>query len=781
MEGEIKNGTKNKPEPAPANESKEKILLFLRENQIFWASFFGVVLVVLFTSHFRFKPLPELEVGSVATRDIKAPFDFQVVDELATKSKKEEAKSKVVPVYDWDTEKGAKFQEQLSLIFKKGRGIIQDLNDLKLNTSISGSEKISEEKKTIRAIEEILGPDVTRFAARQFEKEGFSPNLEEILRDILKKVGAKKIISDEENLTVYPSIKIRDIHKSGIEWEIKSPSSGEIVNLTTARRYLRELLDENQSLPPSLKAASEELLRTIIKPNLTFNSQETSIRREKAASDVPPLVVYLKKGSIVAKQGDVIDENIRNRLKNLNEASKNKVNILKLLAIMILSTILLLCAFMYFKTYKKSKKIDVNIFNLCVTLFIIFLVLTHIVDSLSKILSENSKNIIFSRSDAMLFLVPFFAGAVIVTLLIDRHIAIIFSFLLSFYAGILLDFDFKITLYSFLSSLCAIYATVNLKQKRLPLRISIFVGVANILIVILLLADDEILSNPKTLFYVLSLGFLSAFPFGLMITSTLLPILESFYNIVSDVRLFELSNLSHPLLQKLALQAPGTYNHSIMISHLAESAASHINANGLFCRVAGYYHDIGKLINPSYFVENLGGQENPHNRFKPEMSALVVKSHVKEGMKIAKSFKLPNQIIDIIPQHHGTRKISYFYDRALTVVDPEKEKINESDFCYEGPIPKTKEAAIIMLADSIEASSRVLKDPSSQRLKTMIDEIFDKILAERQLDDCDLTINDLAKLKEGFFKALVGVYARRISYPNFEFDKDQKNGKSEKG
>ncbi|MCX7830887.1 MAG: phosphohydrolase, partial [Acidobacteria bacterium] len=134
----------------------------------------------------------------------------------------------------------------------------------------------------------------------------------------------------------------------------------------------------------------------------------------------------------------------------------------------------------------------------------------------------------------------------------------------------------------------------------------------------------------------------------------------------------------------------------------------------------------------------------------------------------------------VIPQHHGTRKISYFYDRALTVVDPEKEKINESDFCYEGPIPKTKEAAIIMLADSIEASSRVLKDPSSQRLKTMIDEIFDKILAERQLDNCDLTINDLAKLKEGFFKTLVGVYAKRISYPNFDFDKEQKNGKFEK-
>ncbi len=780
MEKEIKNGIKSKKGNPPLVDFRDKFMFFLRENQIFWASTFTVVLIFLFTSHFRFKPIPELEIGSVLTKDIKAPFDFQVVDEIATKAKREEAKAKVFPTFDWDTAKGEKFQDQLSLIFKKGRGIIQDMNDLKSNTSLSNAEKIAEEKKLKRAIEELLSQDVTRFAARQFEKEGFSPALEEFLRSVLKTVGSKKIISDEENLSIYPSIKIRDIHKIGKEWEIKSPSSGEIISLSTSRRFLRELIDENRSLSPSTKAASEELLRSILKPNLTFNSQETSLRRESAALDVPPLVVYLKKGSIVAKQGKVVDENLRQRLKNLNEASKNKVNFLKLLAIMFISLVLLLCAFMYFKTYKKAKKIDVNIFNLSVSLFITFLVLMHLIDWLAKIISETSKNSLFARNDLALFFVPFFTGAVILTLLIDRYIAIIFSILLSFYAGILLDFDLKITLFSFLSCLGAIYATVNLKQKRFPLRISIFAGLVNVFIIILLLADDEVFSEPRTFLYSVSLGFLSALPFGLMLTSTLLPILENFYNIVSDVRLFELSNLSHPLLQKLALEAPGTYNHSIMISHLSESAAGYINANGLLCRVASYYHDVGKLINPDYFVENLGTADNPHNKFKPEMSALIVKSHVKEGIKLAKSFKLPQQIIDVIPQHHGTRKISYFYDRALTVVDPEKEKINESDFCYEGPIPKTKEAAIIMLADSIEASSRVLKDPSSQRLKTMIDEIFDKILAEKQLDDCDLTINDLAKLKEGFFKTLVGVYTRRISYPNFDFDKEQKNGKTEK-
>lgn len=776
----IKNGTRQNLNGTTKGNLRETIFNFFRENQIFWASLFFTVLIFLFMSHFRFKPLPNWKTGTVATKDIKAPFDFQVVDEIATRTKKEEAKAKIIPVYDWDTEKGAKFQEQLSLIFKKGRGILQEISELNSNVTLSNSEKKAEEKKYKKNIEDILGQEVTRFAARQFEREGFSPYLEETLRNQLKKVGTKKIISDEENLSNILAIKIRDIHKSNSEWEIKSPSSGEIISLTTARRYLRELIDENQELTPAMKVASEELLRAIIKPNITFNSQETSLRREKAALDVPPLVVYIKKGSTVVKQGEIIDENIKQRLDDLSEVLKNRVNFMKLLALLLLSTLLLLCAFMYFKTYQKSKKIEVTIFNVCVNLFILFLILIHFVGYLSKFISENSKSVLFERADISLFFVPFFAGAVIVTLLIDRHSAIIFSVLLSFFAGILLDFDFRITLYSLLSCLSAIYATVNLKQKRLSLRISLFSGIANIIFITLVLSDDEFLSNPKTFLYTVSIGFFSAIPFGLMITATLLPILENFYNIVSDLKLIELSNLSHPLLQKLSLEAPGTYNHSIMISHLSESAATSINANGLFCRVAAYYHDVGKLLNPQYFVENLGTNDNPHNKFKPEISALVIKSHIKEGKKLAKSFNLPQQIIDVIPQHHGTRRISYFYDRALTLADPIKDQVQESDFCYEGPPPKTKEAAIIMLADSIEASSRVLKDPSSQRVKTMLDEIFDKILLERQLDDCELTFSDMAKLKDSFFKTLMGIYSRRISYPNFDFDKDKSDGSREK-
>ncbi len=751
-------------------KTSENCLIFLRENKYLWTILFIVVIVFLFTFRFKVTPPIDLPKGSASPKEIKSPFDFQVVDEVATRQKREEAKSKVVPVYDWDGEIGNKWQESLSSNFKKARDILQEYSERGSN----------QEKESRQKIEELFGPDITRFAIRQLMKENFSPSLEEILRDVLKKVGGKKIVSDEEKLTEIPAIKIRDIHRKNMEWEIKSPSTGEIIYLSTARRFVRELLDGYPELSPAIKAASEELLRTIIKPNLTFNSLETSIRGEKASSEVAPLVVFIKKGEKIVSKGEIVDDNIKEKLEYLGKISRTKVNVIKLFSLFLITLIILAFGFMYFKSYEKAMKIKVNIFNLTIGLFIITLIFTHFFDLFFKFISENAKSVIFQRGDFGLFLVPFAFGTVLIALLIDRNIAVIYSVMVSVFVGILLNFDFRIALYAFLSSLSAIYATVNFKQKRLSFRVSLFVAIFNFFLVTLLLVDDEAFSNPRMLLYASSLGFLSSMPVGLMFTATFLPIIENFYNLISDVRLLELSNLNNPLLNRLAIEAPGSYNHSIMIAQLAESVAPSVQANPLFCRVSAYYHDVGKLLNPQYFVENQGREGNPHDRLKPEMSALIVKSHVKEGIRLAKSYGIPDALVDIIPQHHGTRRISYFYDRALTLNDPEKDQINESDFCYQGPKPQSKEAAIIMLADSLEASARVLKDPSSHRIETMIDEIIQKILLEEQLNECDLTLKELAILKEAFFKAIIGVFAKRISYPQFDFDKEEESGKEKK-
>lgn len=750
---------------------RQKAAAFLRDNQWFWGVSFLAVILFLFTAHFHVQPPPDWQVGAIATKEVRAPFDLEMKDEIATGERRRDASARVSPVFDWDTGMGDLLQEKVYQTSRRVRGILQERDDSRANPSLPAEEKKKIDQKCKSDLMELFGPDLTRFALHSFEKEGFPPGVEEVIRTTVKKVASKKIVSDEENLSQYPSIKIRDIHRRSSEWEVRSPGSGEIITLSTARRFALELLDAYDNITPQMKAASEEVLRLFIKPNLTFNSQETAARQEAAAKSVAPLVVLIKKGQTVARSGEEVDGNVRHILESFRTESRNKINIRKLLALLFLSAILLLFAFMYLKTYKKREKINVSLFNMIVVLLLFFLSLTHISDMIFKLVAANAKFFPLNRADLGLFLIPFGAGALLVAILIDRHIAVVFSFLLSVFAGMLLDLDYRITVYCFITCLAAIYAGVNFRQKRIPTMTSFFVGGCNAVLVLLLLADDEIWIRPAMVIYPVALGFLSAMPLLLMLVTPLLPILENFYNIISDVRLVELSSLNHPLLQRMALTAPGTYSHSIMIGHLAEAAANTIGANGLFCRVASYYHDVGKMLMPTYFIENQHGGPNPHDKLNPGMSALIVQSHVKDGVGLARGFGLPEQIIDVIPQHHGTRSISYFYDKALTIVDPEKETINKSDFCYPGPKPKTREAAIIMLADSIEASSRILKDPSPQRVKTLINEIFDKALADNQLDECDITLSELAMLREGFFIVLIGVFARRISYPNYDFDK----------
>jgi putative nucleotidyltransferase with HDIG domain len=244
----------------------------------------------------------------------------------------------------------------------------------------------------------------------------------------------------------------------------------------------------------------------------------------------------------------------------------------------------------------------------------------------------------------------------------------------------------------------------------------------------------------------------------------LLPFFERVFDITTDMTLIELSDMNHPILKQLSIQAAGTYNHSVLVGNLAESAAQAIGANALLARVASYYHDIGKIDKPDYFVENCLGDKNRHNKLSPTMSALIICSHVKEGVELAKKYKLPKIIQDIIMQHHGDSPVSFFYEKALEQ-DPHKQ-VQEKDFRYPGPAPQTSEAAIIMLADSVEAASRSLATSSPKLLRELVKKIIrDKFLAA-QLDGCGLTLRDLNDITDGFMPVLQGIFHSRVEYPN---------------
>ncbi|MEJ2109819.1 MAG: HDIG domain-containing protein [Acidobacteriota bacterium] len=238
---------------------------------------------------------------------------------------------------------------------------------------------------------------------------------------------------------------------------------------------------------------------------------------------------------------------------------------------------------------------------------------------------------------------------------------------------------------------------------------------------------------------------------------------------MTDIRLLELSNLNDPILRRLSVEAPGTYHHSLMVATLAEDAAEAIGANPLLTRVSAYYHDIGKILKPEYFVENQSMEYNKHEQISPRMSCLVLASHVKDGLQLAKEIGLPQPIRDIIPQHHGTRMMSYFFQKAKNNVDEKNGFISDRDFRYAGPKPQSKEAAIMMMADSVEAASRTLSNPNPSQIRGMIDRLVDGIIRDAQFDECDITFKDVRLVKESFFKIITGIFHRRIDYPNYDF------------
>ena len=264
------------------------------------------------------------------------------------------------------------------------------------------------------------------------------------------------------------------------------------------------------------------------------------------------------------------------------------------------------------------------------------------------------------------------------------------------------------------------------------------------------------------LWYAGSAGFA-----GLCMTA-MLPFLESWFDIQTDISLLELSDANHPLLKELVQRAPGTYNHSINVASISESAAEAIGANGLLCRVGAYFHDIGKLRKPEYFIENQSGGENKHDELLPTMSTLVIIAHVKEGAEIARTHRLPQRIIDMIEQHHGTTLVEYFYNRATqqNLNDENGTEIDENDYRYPGPKPQTPEAAVMMLADAVESASRALREPTPSRIEHLVKEIAKKRLDDGQFDECDITLRQLHTIQENLIKSLNGMYHARVKYPD---------------
>ncbi len=361
------------------------------------------------------------------------------------------------------------------------------------------------------------------------------------------------------------------------------------------------------------------------------------------------------------------------------------------------------------------------------------------------------------------YIVPITSGIMLITILINVPLALISLLVLSVLLAVTNNFNFNYFLVSVMGGLAGIYSTHSVRNRRDITKAGLSVSGANILAIfmIYLIKDVPFVSMWKDMLWGIGNGFLCV-----ILTIGILPYIEDVFSIVTNIKLLELADFNQPLLKKLMLESPGTYHHSLIVGNLAETAAELVGADSLLVRVGAYYHDIGKLNKPDYFAENQNNIMNKHEELTTNMSSLILISHVKDGVVLATKHNLNKRIIDIIEQHHGTGLIHYFYMKAL-----EKDKsssVDETKYRYPGPKPKTREAAIVMLADSVEAAARTLDDASYERISDLVNTIINNKFTDGQLNDCNITLVNLHKIAESFINTLTGIYHTRVEYDSSE-------------
>ena len=491
-----------------------------------------------------------------------------------------------------------------------------------------------------------------------------------------------------------------------------------------------------------LGAEEKKLLKNFMVINMKFNQEKTKEKIDKNIESLKNQEMKIYKGDVILKKGDVITADAYEKLEKLNMvkvSDKARKSTGLLLSFVILSMVL------YYILKKYSKKImDSKAFY----------------PSLITVAILNLIYLAFFQAGFLLYLLPFAIIPIILSILGDR----VFAITLSVFNLVLLTRDETWFLITLGVTVVAIYQASALVNRSEFVKLGVFLGVFQALLSV---AYGLVNQFPMTILGLLIiLSVFSGILTG-MICLALLPFFENTFDILTNIKLLELSDFSHPLLRSLLVKASGTFHHSIMVGALAERAAESVGANATFARVASYYHDIGKMKRPNFFVENQKGRENPHNHIKPTLSALIIISHTKDGVAMGKKYNLPKEILDIMVEHHGTTLVQYFYNKAME----EGEEIREQDFRYAGPKPRSKESAIILLADTIEAAVRASEDKSKESVESLVRYLIKYKIEDGQLALADITLREIEIVIRSFLDVLQGAYHQRIQYPKVGEDK----------
>ena len=726
----------------------------LSERQRFWVGFAFLCIVTTFLIHnpfWRGGSDQAYKEGDVARESIISPADIYFVDPDESERLKNEAREAIKPIFRFESNKADQAVQ----------GFLSSWEKLQRTREPSAKNTNNEQRGEPRWTG-AGGPDVGKiFASRQFSR-----NELDAVQSALRESASGYIYDDSEKQYFQNEVAVFDRSKPNLRTNVSMPESNWIA-LSTAREKLRTRLNGIRSLSAKEIDAFYSAAEILVEPSISYDSVATETAKQQAIDNTQSQTISLKRGQKIVDEGGIVTPDVLVRIAAVRSYATSSRTINRFFGVLLLVSGLFWVAWKFIQHRGILPRLALSSEKTFALLGFVVVVQTAMAAVFFRLADFTAlQNVKAPMNDPMLwgFAIPFATGSLLMTLLADRPTALFTGLLNALIAGFLAPRGLEFVVFAALVSSVAVYGIGRYRSRQTVTLAGGLIGAASAVLAIAIIAFTQQPFILNTILLAIACGLASGI-ITAAVTAVLLPICETLFGILTDVKLLELSNADLPVLGQLALRAPGTNQHSHAVGQLAEEACRVVGGNGLLARIGALYHDIGKTAAPEHFVENQQGK-NPHDRLKPTQSAKIIISHVTYGTKLAREMGLPQRIIDFIPQHHGTRTLHYFLKKAQAEAhDP--SDVSENDFRYPGPRPQFKEAAIMMIADSCEAAARSLAEPTPENIRFIVTKIIDAILADDQLGECDLTLRELTQIRESMIKSLVAIYHSRVDYPGY--------------
>jgi hypothetical protein len=654
--------------------------------------------------------------------------------------------------------------------------------DARLEQLRQESQKLQEEERRIRQgedqaiqtlrgeFERTLGITLEEPAFRLLYEAQFNTDLEQNVRLLLRAVYDQRIVASRESFAVgRDAIQVQSLDTNKLE---RFESLDGVVEVQQMRERIDKLSQElklsGEALP--YREGMVTLAQRMIRPNLTENKGETERQKAELIKTLSPVYFNMKKGDVVARAGDVATAQQVEIIKALNAFNLKNPRYPQIIGTFL---IVLLALGLSYRLVVQRGHTGLESFSRLMLMALLVLVTLFCAQAILLVVPALTTIYDFIPHSTFNYLIPGPLTAMLAGILLPFEIAVFLGFVVSLCLAILLGNSLPYFLFALMGSFVASVPLEHYESRFSLWKQGLRIAGMNVVVLAVLMLLEQ---NEMNWQIGLDMGAAALNGMGVaFLTATLLPLIEKAFDITTNLRLLELANMNHPALKELSVRAPGTYHHSIVVGNLSDSAAAGIQANPLLVRVSSYYHDLGKMLCPLYFVENQG-RKNYHDDLPARTSARIIVNHIKDGLEIARRHKLGRAIMDIIAQHHGDSLVRYFFHKAQEEQGDLGEPLDESEFRYPGPKPQSKEAGLVMVADVTEAATRSLTDPSPESIRQMVQKLTTRVYMEGQLDESGMTFNDLNFIEKTFTKMLISIHHHRIAYPELNVGPPQEQG-----